>query len=183
MPMQFSGINLYDVRKKCEDPPLCYNFTLVTDYLHQPSVVEALGTKGHPWSDCNRLVDMVMVYAGDWMKNFQNDVEFVLDQGHRVLIYAGEYDFICNWMGNDAWTRTFDWSGKAAFAAATNKTWTTEAGNAAGSFRAAKGTSTTGSLTFLKVWNAGHMVPRDQPENALDMVNRHLQNLPFGDDE
>ena len=85
-------------------------------------------------------------------------------------------------MGNDAWTRAFNWTGQAAFAAATNKTWTTAAGNGAGSFRAAKGEG-TGSLTFLKVWNAGHMVPRDQPANALDMVNRHLQNVPFGDDE
>lgn len=179
MPMEFSGINLYDVREECKVPPLCYNFTLITDYLHQPSVMAALGTTGHPWSDCNRLVDMVMVYAGDWMLNFQNDVEYVLDQGHRMLIYAGEYDFICNWMGNDAWTRTFEWNGKAAFGAAANKTWTNGAtGHAAGSFRAASGTG-TGSLTFLKVFNAGHMVPRDQPENALDMVNRHLFNLPF----
>ena len=30
MPMEFSGINLYDVRKECTVPPLCYNFSLIT---------------------------------------------------------------------------------------------------------------------------------------------------------
>ena len=27
MPFQLSGLNPYDVREKCEVPPLCYNFT------------------------------------------------------------------------------------------------------------------------------------------------------------
>ena len=257
-PVQLSGINVYDVREKCNPAlPLCYNFTLITDYLNQPAVKQALGVT-KKWADCNRLVDMTLVYAGDWMLNFQQDIEAVLDAGHRVLIYAGEYDFMCvqtqagvaggggggggvavaavllllllpfafafcfpnrprpcvltecncvppyfkqkkhpsyfsvpptptpyrcNWLGNYQWTQTFDWTGHDAFAAATMKPWAGPAGGnadgamataAAGSFKAAKG------LTFLKVFNAGHMVPRDQPENSLDMLNRHLSGTPFG---
>jgi carboxypeptidase C (cathepsin A) len=34
-------------------------------------------------------------------------------------------------------------------------------------------------LVFLKVLNAGHMVPMDQPANALFMLNTFLQNNPF----
>ncbi len=40
-------------------------------------------------------------YAGDWMKHFEGHVAGLLEGGKDVLIYAGEYDFICNWMG--AW--------------------------------------------------------------------------------
>ncbi|KAJ2411404.1 hypothetical protein GGF47_006299, partial [Coemansia sp. RSA 2524] len=29
-------------------------------------------------------------------------------------------------------------------------------------------------LTFLKVYNAGHMVPMDQPVNAFNMINQWL---------
>jgi carboxypeptidase C (cathepsin A) len=31
-------------------------------------------------------------------------------------------------------------------------------------------------LTFLRVYNAGHMVPMDQPEAALDMLDRFFGN-------
>ena len=31
-----------------------------------------------------------------------------------------------------------------------------------------------GNLHFLRVFDAGHMVPRDQPENSLDMVNAFI---------
>ena len=35
-------------------------------------------------------------------------------------------------------------------------------------------------LTFLQVEGAGHMVPKDQPESALDnMLKRFLNNQPF----
>jgi cathepsin A (carboxypeptidase C) len=169
MPVEFTGVNMYDVREQCDPQlPLCYNFTLIDAYLNQPEVMEQLGTTGHRWAECNKVVDMELAYAGDWMLSFDTHVAEVLEAGVRVLIYAGEYDFICNWMGNNAWTQTLDWSGKDDFANAANQTWSRAEEEAAGSFRSADG------LTFLKVFNAGHMVPRDQPENALDMVVKHI---------
>ena len=32
------------------------------------------------------------------------------------------------------------------------------------------------NLTFLRVYRAGHMVPRDQPAHALAMLNAFLDN-------
>jgi carboxypeptidase C (cathepsin A) len=34
-------------------------------------------------------------------------------------------------------------------------------------------------MTFLQVYEAGHMVPMDQPEAALSMLNTFLRNEPF----
>eukprot|EP00039_Didymoeca_costata_P020123 m.340136 g.340136 ORF g.340136 m.340136 type:complete len:446 (+) comp19154_c0_seq1:16-1353(+) len=172
VPVELSGINLYDVREKCNPAlPLCYNFTLIEAYLNQKSVQAALGVT-KKWAPCNRLVDLVMVYAGDWMVDFNNQVELVLDAGFPVLIYAGEYDFICNWLGNHEWTNVFQWSGAKVYANASNTSWHV-GGEYAGSFKSAQG------LTFLKVRNAGHMVPRDQPVNSLDMMNRFIYNKTF----
>lgn len=36
-------------------------------------------------------------YAGDWMKNYDNLVSPMLEDGLRVMIYAGVQDLICNW--------------------------------------------------------------------------------------
>ncbi|GAB5359215.1 hypothetical protein AAMO2058_000525200 [Amorphochlora amoebiformis] len=167
IPVQASGINMYDVTKKCEKPPLCYDFSEITSYLNEPDVQKALGVS-KTWSDCNRLVDLEFIYGGDWMLSYADDVALLLDAGVRVLVYVGENDFICNWMGNDAWTRTLLWPGSIAFNLAENKTWLTSDGEEAGSYRSAQG------LTFLKVKGAGHLVPHDQPKAALDMVGKHI---------
>lgn len=94
MPVEFTGRNLYDVRKNCTVPPLCYNFTAVTAYLNTPSVMAALGTTGHAWQDCNRVVDLKMTLSGDWMQHFQQDLPALLAAKKRVLVYSGEYDFV-----------------------------------------------------------------------------------------
>ena len=39
----------------------------------------------------------------------------LLDNGVRVLIYAGDVDYICNWIGNKAWTMDLPWSGSSQF--------------------------------------------------------------------
>ena len=46
-------------------------------------------------------------------------------------------------------------------------------GSEAGLYKAAKG------LTFLRVHEAGHMVPIDQPKNAYSMVNDFMYPSPF----
>ena len=35
----------------------------------------------------------------DWMMKMENKIPDMLDDGIRGLIYAGDVDFICNWMG------------------------------------------------------------------------------------
>lgn len=59
-----------------------------------------------------------------------------------------------------------EWSGQDEYLAAEDLTWTSKTtGKHAGEFRMA------GNLAFLKIFDAGHMMPYDQPEHALDMIN------------
>lgn len=110
----------------------------------------------------------------------------MLEGGVRVLIYAGDVDFICNWIGNKAWTKALPWSGHAQFAAQEDKDWYyTDAtspstpAKVGGLARTAKAAAGEGSLTFLQVYEAGHMVPMDQPAAALALLNGFLNNKPF----
>jgi len=168
-PYSLTGMNPYDMREKCQVPPLCYDFSNVGVYLSRPEVMAALGVDAvHKWTDCNHVVALEFELAGDWMHSFQDKLPEQLAAGIRVLIYAGDQDYICNWLGNQAWTRAMEWPHKADFNAAPVGKWHA-AGTAAGTVQAAA------NFTFLRVFDAGHMVPRDQPAAALEMLNQFLE--------
>jgi cathepsin A (carboxypeptidase C) len=83
------------------------------------------------------------------MKDFSGYVADLVNGGIPALIYAGDVDFICNYLGNKAWTYKLEWDGKQDFQKADEHDW-----KGAGSARTAKG------FTFLQVYDAGHMVSR-----------------------
>ena len=43
------------------------------------------------------------------MHEFEDMIPDQLAGGIRVLFYAGDQDYICNWLGNDAWIKALDW--------------------------------------------------------------------------
>ena len=163
----------YDIRIPCEVPGLCYNFSAPTQWLDLASTRAALGVTGASakWASCNMAVNTA--FADDWMAAQQQTVPPLLAAGVRVLIYAGDADFVCNWMGNKAWTLALPWGGHAAFNSAADHEWTNAAGEKAGTARHAEG------FTFLQVNDAGHMVPMDVPRNALEMVQTFTDGGAF----
>jgi cathepsin A (carboxypeptidase C) len=165
-PVQQTGINPYDLIIPCSYGNLCYNFTNVDAYLNRADVQQQLGVS-KTWESCN--MDVNRMFEGDWMKNFQTQIPDMLGAGIRVLIYAGDQDFICNWLGNKAWTLQMSWSGQQAFTQAPDQTWNV-GGSPAGKIRTAQ------NFTFLQVFGGGHMVPMDQPVSALAMLDGFLSN-------
>jgi len=164
IPYTLTGMNPYDMRVKCAKPPLCYDFSNVGTYLDRPEVRSALGVGSRTWSDCNRAVALAFELSGDWMQHYQQMLPDQLNAGIRVLIYAGDQDYICNWLGNQAWTQAMPWPHQGDFNTTAAANWTV-GGKAAGTLQASHG------FSFLRVFDAGHMVPRDQPEVALAMLN------------
>jgi len=164
IPYTLTGMNPYDMRIKCAKPPLCYDFSNVGTYLDRPEVRSALGVGSRKWSDCNREVALMFEFSGDWMQSYQQMIPDQLNDGIRVLIYAGDQDYICNWLGNQAWAQALPWPHRGDFNSTTPKEWQV-GGVAAGTLQSSHG------FSFLRVYDAGHMVPRDQPANALAMLN------------
>jgi len=164
LPYTASGMNPYDIRLKCEKKPLCYDFQNIDDYMNSESVKEVLGVpKEVEWQDCNNTVNAM--FASDWMKNFDGQVTDLLENGKKVLIYAGDMDWICNWIGNKAWTMALDWSGKEGFKGAED-----EEIFPPGSSESVGQVRTYGNFGFLRIYGAGHLAPMDKPEVTLEMV-------------
>merc|ERR1712153_187713 len=171
IPYTLTGMNPYDMRIKCAKPPLCYDFSNVGTYLDRPEVRATLGVGERKWSDCNHLVAIAFELGGDWMQPYQQMIPDQLESGIRVLIYAGDQDYICNWLGNQAWTQALPWSHQGDFNTTSATNWTGTSGTAPmGTIQQSNG------FTFLRVFDAGHMVPRDQPEAALAMLNAWTSN-------
>jgi len=166
MPYQAKRMNPYDMRLKCEHGRLCYDFDNVGVYLNKQDVQSQLGTSGK-WGSCNMAVAEAFQFAGDWMHNFHNLIPDMLHDGLDVLIYAGDEDYICNWLGNKAWATKLQWDKTSEFQAASDKEWQVR-GRTAARHRSA------GNFHFMQVYEAGHMVPMDKPEESLEMVNRFI---------
>ncbi|KAE9004649.1 hypothetical protein PR003_g18538 [Phytophthora rubi] len=175
-PYYQSGRNPYDIREPCaeENVMKCFHFEHIDQYLNSPVVLEQLGVdvdKSKSWRECDATVGASFVF--DEMVSSANDVKLLLDSGVRVLIYAGDADLMCNWVGNQAWVMALDWSGKAEFNSVPNRPFVTSENLDAGRVRAFE------NLAFIRVFNSGHMVPMDQPAVSFEMINKFFQNEEF----
>ncbi|CCD22841.1 carboxypeptidase C NDAI_0A06870 [Naumovozyma dairenensis CBS 421] len=169
-PFEKTGLNPYDIRGPCEDNSkggLCYNgIKYVEKYMNFPEVQEVLGSDVDHYSGCNEDVFTGFFFTGDGSKPFQGFVGELLDMDIPVLIYAGDKDFICNWLGNQAWTKELEWKYDTFYELQPLKPWIhSETREELGEVK------NYGPLTFLRVYESGHMVPYDQPEASLEMLN------------
>ncbi|KAJ1962379.1 hypothetical protein GGI12_002681, partial [Dipsacomyces acuminosporus] len=157
--------NFYDVRKKCENDD-CYRFEAdIEKYLNNPAIQKELGAEVSKFATLNEKVYNRFLRKGDWARSFHQEIPPLLADNIRVLIYAGDADYVCNWYGNKAWALELEWPGKKGFNSAEDLAWHVDSEHA-GDVRS------FGSFTFLRIFEAGHFAPSDQPKNTLDMINR-----------
>merc|ERR1711977_255251 len=106
---------------------------------------QQLGVK-KKWASCNHAVPFG--FMQDWMKNYHDKLPDLLAGGIQVLIYAGDVDYICNWLGNKKWTLALEWPHKADFNKAEDKSFTVADGTQAGRVRSANG------FHFVQIYQA-----------------------------
>lgn len=171
-PVGSKMVNVYDLTKKCdpEAKGLCYKaMNYPETWLQQDHVKQALGVDTKiQFQTCNGMVNGLFQRKGDEIYPYVDDFHKLLDQYNLpVLVYAGDHDYICNWLGNFYWTHALQWSGKDSFNKAPYTYWRVN-GKAVGEVQNYK------QFTFLRVYDAGHMVPHDQPEVSLQLLNRWI---------
>jgi cathepsin A (carboxypeptidase C) len=167
-PYQRTGRNVYDIRGECEDSSnLCYSaLGWISEYLNKRDVMDALGVEVSGYDSCNFDINRDFLFAGDWFKPYYQLMPKLLEE-MPVLIYAGDADYICNWLGNHAWTEELEWPGQKGFNGVDLSPLTLDK-KEYGKIKS------SGNFTFMRIFGAGHMVPMDQPEASLDFYNRWL---------
>ncbi|PWN20484.1 hypothetical protein BCV69DRAFT_283369 [Microstroma glucosiphilum] len=178
-PLQDTGKNLYDVRKDCDrskDGNLCYKeMEWMEVYMNKPEVMKAWGAhKGAKFQSCNMQVNQAFLFQGDGVRDSSLSLIPLIEDGVRVLIYNGIADAMCNHYGNEAWVAKLQTSFLEEYTEAKKQDWVLEDGHKAGWIkRAGKG---AGSIAYLHIFEAGHMVPHDQPVAALEMWEKWIAN-------
>ncbi|XP_071708241.1 serine carboxypeptidase-like [Rutidosis leptorrhynchoides] len=160
--ISISHICEYDIRRRN-----CYNITENVDkYLNKPSVKKALGVpQDIMFASCSDVVKHALL--ADIMRHLEGGLPELLEEGIKMLIFAGDCDFACNWIGNYRWVRDMKWSGQSNFKASNFIPFQVD-GKEAGELK------NYDNLSFLKVHEAGHMVPMDQPKASLKMLKRWM---------
>ncbi|KAF4671226.1 hypothetical protein FOL46_000392, partial [Perkinsus olseni] len=112
----------------------------------------------------------------DTPRNYGQFLPHLLNGGLRILVFAGDRDYLCNWMGSLAWTKRLDWMGSDTFRKSKLIEYRLPNGATVGKWKGSTLSSTGGQLIFMKLYGAGHYAAMDVPQPALMMVDEFLNN-------
>ncbi|XP_051183159.1 serine carboxypeptidase-like 51 [Lolium perenne] len=109
-----------------------------------------------------------------FMKPAINEVDELLAYGVVVAIYNGQFDLICSTVGVEGWVRKLKWDGLKNFLSLPRQDVfvcdTSVHCSGGGAVRAFM--KTYQNLHFYWILGAGHTVPVDQPDVALQMIGQ-----------
>jgi carboxypeptidase D len=169
-------VNVYDIRlhdtfSSCgmNWPP---DLTTVTPYLRQEEVLKSLNVDPKiVWEECN-----FGVTGAFKAKNSTPSVGLIpgiIDKGVQVLLFNGDQDLICNHEGNTRLIKALSWGGEQSSSSGflqgeDEQDWIVD-GVAAGTIQSGR------NLTYVKVFNASHMVPFDVPVLSQTLLNQFIE--------
>ena len=172
-----TGLNDYDNFMNTNAPAA---FGYYAPYLNQPAVRAALHVGNATFPSAPSKCEHHLL--ADFMVSLRDELVTILDSTapqYKVLIYSGQLDVIIG----AALTQTFlpmvPWRGQAAYKAADKSVWRIHPADV----EVAGYARVVGNFSQVVVRAAGHIVPGDQPERALDMISRFVEgrgyeNLP-----
>lgn len=98
----------------------------------------------------------------------------LLESNVRLMFYNGMNDLVCNHVGTEKALMTLQWSQTDKWSLAPRFTWSLSNDSPPVAY-----VHEYQNLAFLKIPEAGHMVPQDQPEVALRMMQTFLRGESF----
>ncbi|KZP14955.1 alpha/beta-hydrolase [Athelia psychrophila] len=163
------NLDPYDLRQNATAafPPEYY-----VNYLGLSAVTKAIGATSSKYSECPEAPSDLFAKTSDGARTLLPQLGDLVNSGIRVLIWAGDADIICNWVGGHAAVLAMSWYGKATLAA-TPLTNITLAGNPVAQVQ------NMDNFTFARVFGAGHEVAAFQPAASLVIFEQVIAGQPL----
>ncbi|CAM9097609.1 unnamed protein product [Ectocarpus fasciculatus] len=164
-----SGSNDYDNFMNTNSPPsLGYYYPFVTS----PSTRRSIHVGDRTYGGSSGICEMNLVE--DFMVSFRREMEVLMNQ-YKVLIYSGQLDVIIGAALTEKMLPSFNWNDREAFTRAKKSIWRVLPTDA----EVAGYVKQAGLVTQAIVRGAGHLVPFDQPERALNLIDKWIQGSDF----
>ncbi|TVY48520.1 Carboxypeptidase S1-like protein [Lachnellula occidentalis] len=156
----------YDIRELQPDP---FPYAFYVDYLNTPEVQKAIGAYQN-YSESSNAVSGAFSATGDDNREAGTveALKKLLDQGIYVLLYAGDADYNCNWLGGEVVAHEV---GATGFESAGYTNISTSDAIVHGQVKQA------GNFSFARIYESGHEVPFYQPLAALEIFERVIKGL------
>ncbi|PKS12992.1 hypothetical protein jhhlp_000333 [Lomentospora prolificans] len=137
-------------------------------YLQRPDIQEAVGGLTN-YTDSGGAIGIVLSGDGKYpyAKSFTSELSDVVKAGVKVLIWTGDADYVCNYVGTQRIAESVEWSGQQVFTDAAMEPYTVN-GIQKGEFKKLD------NLNLARVYEAGHNLMWYQPEAGIQIFRQFL---------
>ncbi|KAF8128592.1 Alpha/Beta hydrolase protein [Boletus edulis] len=162
------NLDPYDLRQNSSAlfPPEYY-----VTYLTNPEVMSAIGAET-TYQECPDAPYELFVKTGDDARTWLPQLSELANSGLKILVWAGDADIICNWLGCYAAALAMDWYGNATL-------HDTPLSNITLDGMPIAAVANVDNFSFARVFGAGHEVAAFQPAAALAIFTQVVGKEPL----
>ncbi|KAI0767725.1 alpha/beta-hydrolase [Fomes fomentarius] len=155
-----------DLRQNASSPtPFPPEFYVT--FLRNATILEKIGAQGR-YSECSNAVGNQFGRTGDDARTLLPQLAALANARMKILIWAGDADINCNWLGGHASVLAMDWYGNETLH---NTPFTNMTINGT----AVAAIQNVDHFSFARVFQAGHEVPAFQPEAAFEIFSQIIR--------
>ncbi|KAJ8700635.1 hypothetical protein PTI98_003644 [Pleurotus ostreatus] len=144
--------------------PASFPPSFYINFLRLPEIVNRIGAEA-TYSQCPDAPFELFARTGDDARTLLPQLAALANSGMKILIWAGDADINCNWLGGHASVLAMDWFGKERL----NNTPFT---NMTIDGEAVAAIQNVDNFSFARVFQAGHEVPAFQPAASLEIFKQ-----------
>ncbi|EGO26845.1 hypothetical protein SERLADRAFT_360894 [Serpula lacrymans var. lacrymans S7.9] len=158
----------YDLRQNSSAlfPPEYY-----VNYLHKTDVMDKIGAET-TYYECPDPPYLLFEKTGDDARTWLPQLSALANSGLKILVWAGDADIICNWLGCHAVALAMDWYGNETLHKTPFTNMTLDGSPVAA-------IQNVDNFTFARVYGAGHEVAAFQPAAALAIFTQVINKEPL----
>ncbi|KAH9912758.1 alpha/beta-hydrolase [Epithele typhae] len=160
------GRDIDDLRQS-DDSPNLFPPEFYVSFLRNQTVMNAIGAQAR-YSECSNPVGNQFGRTGDDARSLLPALANLANERMKILIWAGDADINCNWLGGHASVLAMDWYGNETLHA-------TPFTNMTIGDTAIAAIQNVDNFSFARVFQAGHEVPAFQPAAALEIFSQIIR--------